>query len=91
MKCWRLQLASMKRLLFACILCLGLTATSVWLISNPVLAGSATANPLADTTTKAFHQLALKDRSGAQSLADTFQSKEFRIAATLGIYNSLQK
>ncbi len=33
----------MKRLIFACILYLGLIATSVWLISNPVLAGSATA------------------------------------------------
>ncbi len=33
----------MKRLLLACTLCLGLVATSVWLIANPVLAGSATA------------------------------------------------
>lgn len=42
--------------------------------------------PVADAATKTFQQLASKDRGGALSLADGFQSKELRVAALLGVY-----
>jgi hypothetical protein len=47
--------------------------------------------PLADATTKTFEGLAQKDRGGAASLAATFQLKEFRLAALLGVYGSAGK
>jgi hypothetical protein len=47
--------------------------------------------PLADATTKIFQGLAQKDRGGAASLAATFQLKELRLAALLGVYGSAGK
>jgi hypothetical protein len=44
--------------------------------------------PLADATTKTFQSLARKDRGGAAALAATFQPKELKIAALLGVYGS---
>lgn len=46
--------------------------------------------PVADAATKTFQQFASKDRGAALSLADTFQPKEFRVAALLGVYGSQQ-
>jgi hypothetical protein len=47
--------------------------------------------PLADATTKTFEGLAQQDRGGAASLAATFQLKELRLAALLGVYGSTGK
>lgn len=43
--------------------------------------------PLAESVKRTFQQLARKDRAGALNLSDTFQRKEFRIAAALGVYS----
>lgn len=47
--------------------------------------------PLADATTKTFQSLARKDRGAAASLAATFQLKEMKLAALLGVYSSAEK
>ncbi|MET0650509.1 MAG: hypothetical protein ABW208_28195 [Pyrinomonadaceae bacterium] len=47
--------------------------------------------PLADAATKTFQSLARKDRGGASSLAATFQLKEIKLAALLGVYSSAGK
>lgn len=47
--------------------------------------------PLADVTIKTFQTLAQKDRAGALSLADAFEPKELKIAASLGAYSSIRK
>jgi tetratricopeptide (TPR) repeat protein len=44
--------------------------------------------PLADSAIKAFRVLASRDRGGALGLAETFQPKEFRVAATVGVYSA---
>ena len=44
--------------------------------------------PVADAVTKTFRLLASRDREGAQSLAETFAPREFRLAATLGVYGA---
>jgi hypothetical protein len=44
--------------------------------------------PLADAATKTFRSLARRDRGGAASLAATFQLKELKLAALLGVYSS---
>jgi hypothetical protein len=44
--------------------------------------------PLAESVKRTFQQLARKDRSLALNLSDTFQRREFRIAAALGVYSA---
>lgn len=43
--------------------------------------------PVADAAVKTFQALARVDRQGALSLAETFNQKHFRVAATLGVYS----
>jgi hypothetical protein len=44
--------------------------------------------PALDSTIKTFQTLARKDRMGALGLADTFQTRDFKIAATIGAYSA---
>lgn len=44
--------------------------------------------PVADAAVKAFRAVAGKDREGTLSTAESFQSKEFKVAAVLGVYSS---
>jgi len=44
--------------------------------------------PVADNITRTFRQLALRDRPRSLGLSETFQPREFKIAAALGVYSA---
>ena len=66
-----------------------LPVTSAATKNSGTPSGTVIAMPcMIDPVRTARRMLALRDRENAQSLAETFGPREFRLAATLGIYGA---